>query len=368
KGLQFPIVILPWIENKGSNRRAQALWEMLPEGLAVDIKPWDKPGAKANNLFFKLGSELEAEKDLAEIKRLLYVACTRAEDHLYFFGKRQKQADEKGLSFQYYIEKHLASQSDTPSSGRVDMISLQRRTKDDLRHWYGRQRKPSAGDFALAYAKAKPLVRDIRRRRLSVTDLNTLSKGNPGTQSHPAALSPTTPLPAEKFGELCHEAVEQALEHGPGWSYEPSETLARGLDPDGFARAVILASSMARGFLESEFWQALPETAAIKSEKSFLLAVGNFVVDGRMDLFAETDTDVFVIDFKSDAVRNPEGYRTQLELYRKAASAFAPGKSVSVGLFWLRTSELEWISPSMEEKDLIELAERASRGIGQEYA
>ena len=372
KGLQFPIVILPWVENKGSNRRGQTLWEMLPEGLAVDIKPYDKPGAKANNLFFKLGSELKSEKDLAEIKRLLYVACTRAEDHLFFFGKRQKQADEKGLSFQYYLERYLASQDEAQSIGRIETKSLPRRTKDELRRWYGRQVKPAVDDFALAYANAKPLVRELRRRRLTVSELNTLAKGESGMApgaSTPLPLFQTAPpIPAEKFGDLCHDAVEKALENGLAGSYEPPGTLVRGLDPDDLERAVVIATSMARGFLESEFWQGLPETAAKESEKSFLLALGDFIVEGRMDLFAETDTEVFVIDFKSDAVRNPGEYTVQLEFYRKAASAIVAGKSVRVGLFWLRTSELEWIPSTMEEKDLLELAERATRDIGQEYA
>ncbi|MFZ3110968.1 MAG: UvrD-helicase domain-containing protein, partial [Rectinemataceae bacterium] len=275
KGLQFPVVILPWVENKGSSRRGQTLWEMLPEGLAVDIKPYDKPGATSNNLFFKLGSELKREKDLAEIKRLLYVACTRAEDHLFFFGKRQKQADEKGLSFQYYLERYLASPDEVQSLGRIETRSLPRRTKDELRRWYGRLAEPSADDFAHAYANAKPLVRELRRRRLTVSELNSLANGE--SSAGVGAMTPlplfqvAPPIPAEKFGDLCHDAVEKALENGLRGGYEPPATLSRGLDPDSFARAVIAATSMARGFLESEFWRSLPKAAEIKSEKSFIL-------------------------------------------------------------------------------------------------
>ncbi|HWP68113.1 MAG TPA: 3'-5' exonuclease, partial [Rectinemataceae bacterium] len=90
KGLQFPVAILPWVENSGSAKRSQPLWHMLREGLTVDIKPFDKPGAKANNIFFKLAKTIESEMNEAEIKRLLYVACTRAEDHLVFFGKKPR--------------------------------------------------------------------------------------------------------------------------------------------------------------------------------------------------------------------------------------------------------------------------------------
>jgi ATP-dependent exoDNAse (exonuclease V) beta subunit len=44
KGLEFPIVIIPWIESTGKSGRSQKLWQMLPEGLAVDVKPFDAPG------------------------------------------------------------------------------------------------------------------------------------------------------------------------------------------------------------------------------------------------------------------------------------------------------------------------------------
>ncbi|MCE1196908.1 UvrD-helicase domain-containing protein, partial [bacterium] len=151
KGLQFPVVVIPWVENSGSARRSQTLWERFPEGLAIDIKAWDRPGAKADNILYRLAKDLEEEKEIAEIKRLLYVACTRAEDHLIFFGKRRKTAETKGRSFQYYLEAR-----DSPCPERV---ALERNTLDDVRRWYKAREKPPIGEFAAAYTGTRLLDR-----------------------------------------------------------------------------------------------------------------------------------------------------------------------------------------------------------------
>ncbi|HWR10210.1 MAG TPA: UvrD-helicase domain-containing protein [Rectinemataceae bacterium] len=411
KGLQFPVVILPWVENSGSVRRGQRLWEMLPEGLAVDIKPYDKPGAKADNIFFRLAKDLENEMSVAEIKRLLYVACTRAKDHLFFFGKQQKRSDTAGHSFQYYLEtlgrtpEALGSEAfieanDPRSAAKLKQFFLEPRTIDDVRHWYKGRAKPPAGDFARAYAKADTLDRSSSRRHLNATELNELAREvqktrpaatqtTPAVQPFPAIQSTEsiaasqakaaipaasavsgdqTPIPPDKFGTLCHDAVEKAIEAGSSMGYKPDEALVRDLDPAGVARALELATSMAANFLSSDFWHSLPPGAEKKSEKPFLLRLGEFVVEGRMDLFMETEGEVIVIDFKSDLDPSPSRYEVQLSLYRRAAEGIVPGKKARIGLFWLRNSSLSWLESAVSYDDLLNLARKASLGIGQEYA
>ncbi len=386
KGLQFPIVILPWAENSGSTKRGQAIWEMLPEGLALDIKPYDKPGAKANNIFFRLAKNLENDMGVAEIKRLLYVACTRAEDHLFFFGKQQKRGDTTGNSFLYYLENYCAMRAirdQAPSgtvigastSARLEKTFLAPKTVDDVRHWHKGRAKPSLSDFAKAYADAKTLDRRFPRLHLSATEFERFQReirtSQPSGTSAPI-LAPApgdqSPLPPKIFGTLCHDAVEQAIKTGTVSGFMPSDDLIRGLPPAGIAKATELATSMAADFLSSDFWKSLPAGAEITSEKPFLLKLGDFIVEGRMDLMIETGDEVIVIDFKSDSEETPSRHAVQLDIYRRAAESIIPGKKTSIGLYWLRSSGFTWIDSAVSDEDLLYLARQASLGIGQEHA
>ena len=384
KGLQFPVVILPWAENSGSAKRSQSLWHMLREGLTVDIKPFDRPGAKAGNIFFKLAKTAENGMNEAEIKRLLYVACTRAEDHLVFFGKKPQRGSPGATSFMYFLEGYLERQKtgEAGEASRLEKTVLPRRALDDVRRWYKDRPRPLAEDFSKAYARAGIPRRDYPRRDLSATELNLKSREfGPVYRVHgaetadfaetaPAArgeneIADLPPIPPDRFGDICHEAVEYAITNGSASGYVPSDRLGKELDPKSLAKSADLSKVMANRFLTSDFWRSLPPSADRRVEKPFILRLGEYLVEGRMDLFIETEKEVLVIDFKSDIVRDPRLYDVQLELYRRAASGIAPGKTLRVGLYWLRNGAVCWLGEGLPDEYLEELASYAAGQIGQ---
>ncbi|HDR06032.1 MAG TPA: hypothetical protein ENN88_00180, partial [Candidatus Coatesbacteria bacterium] len=85
KGLQFPIVVLPFLKGKIAGDRTGSCLARLPDGgrmLAVKLRQKDPPyERKETFLGFLLRRSAETEKVLEE-KRLFYTACTRAKDHL----------------------------------------------------------------------------------------------------------------------------------------------------------------------------------------------------------------------------------------------------------------------------------------------
>jgi ATP-dependent exoDNAse (exonuclease V) beta subunit len=107
----------------------------------------------------------------------------------------------------------------------------------------------------------------------------------------------------------------------------------------------------------------LGDACKVTTEKPFLLRADEMLVEGRMDLFVERTDGIDIIDFKSDATQDSARYATQLELYRMAAQEFAPGKSVRLGIFWLRTAELAWLQSETGDALLAALRE-----IGSEAA
>jgi ATP-dependent exoDNAse (exonuclease V) beta subunit len=146
-------------------------------------------------------------------------------------------------------------------------------------------------------------------------------------------------------------------------AFVPRAELLRGVPEPAAASAAAQAIAMAAGFMRSSFWTSLPQDARRRTETAFLLALGGYIVDGRIDLLVEMQDEVVIIDFKSDADQRAERHRAQLSLYRRAAAGLAPGKRVKVGLYWLRTGELEWQAEDLSEEVLLDLARRAAEAL-----
>ena len=420
KGLEFPIVIIPWVESAGLNSRTTKLWHMLPEGLTIDIKPYDMPEAKSHNVFFDINRELESQKEEAEIRRLLYVACTRAKDHLFFFGKRMKN-EPTPKAFMSYLEGYCAQQT----TQQIKKVYLEPSAIGDVGKVQKHKGGVIVGDFLAAYKKSRIVSVPQGRIRTSTVALNAAASAQAsagaqiqgsaqahddeqvcgGAQMQGGAQIQGTgrmpfdvPIPPDRFGTLCHDAVEWGILHqlqaehigeigaslvrpsaeialekgaseqgaGPDfWSeFAPSRAVAKGLEREQLARAVSLAIQLAQGFLGSEYWRQVPVlgcACTITTEKPFLLKVDDMVVEGRMDLFVERTDAIDIIDFKSDAVQESARYAVQLELYRRAAEKFAPGKPIRLGIFWLRTAELAWLQSEIGDA-LLAAALREIRG------
>ncbi|MDR1177901.1 MAG: UvrD-helicase domain-containing protein, partial [Spirochaetaceae bacterium] len=105
KGLEFPVVFL---YNCASNTRREsnsgALCFSETWGPCVNFPQADglPPGA-AGNIFFELRKQEEAKKESAELRRLLYVAMTRAESALYLSAtlpaRTQKEEEADGGAY-----------------------------------------------------------------------------------------------------------------------------------------------------------------------------------------------------------------------------------------------------------------------------
>jgi ATP-dependent helicase/nuclease subunit A len=94
KGLEFPVVFLCQADAKGPSRKAVPLFFQgamptvtppLPPELAGRAQGVSTVTLRAN-YFFEAGSAEEKQKAHAELRRLLYVALTRAERRLYVTG------------------------------------------------------------------------------------------------------------------------------------------------------------------------------------------------------------------------------------------------------------------------------------------
>lgn len=372
KGLEFPIVILPWIEAAGKSGRGRRLWQMLPEGLAVDGKRFDSPGASATNILFDLGKEREDAMEKAEIKRLLYVACTRAEDHLVFFAKNRKIADKKGRSFKHYLDAFCLSQEAAQDSP-LEVREISRRPFETAPEKESEGRVSGPGAFALVYESRQALKREFPRSRLSVTQLNAMARSLAGLEDSAPSFIQGDRDKAERtgsgresfspaaFGSLCHDMTEFAIRNATVEGYIPGEKLIRDLSERHLPEALLQGRKLVEAFLASGFWRSVSSSAAkIKTEASFLLALGGFHIEGRMDLLVENREECIVLDFKTDEDLDPREYRLQLELYRRAAEALYGGKKAKACLYWLKNGQIFWQEESVADTAILDLARRAA--------
>lgn len=96
KGLEFPVVFLPGAARGARNTVDDFLLEEDKVGHVLGMRT---EGLLGENATFKLLKEIEKNELLEESKRLLYVAMTRAMDHLVIIGEDRRPAKGTWLDF-----------------------------------------------------------------------------------------------------------------------------------------------------------------------------------------------------------------------------------------------------------------------------
>ncbi len=89
KGLQFPVVFVPYLNTGNLDNKRQNVFLEPEIGLAVDFRS-DLQNEAQNFTLLNLLKVEKKKRDLAEAKRLLYVAVTRASEHLFLSAKVKK--------------------------------------------------------------------------------------------------------------------------------------------------------------------------------------------------------------------------------------------------------------------------------------
>jgi ATP-dependent exoDNAse (exonuclease V) beta subunit len=375
KGLEFPVVFVANTENTGRNDNvSDAAYHWLPDlGPAFNIGyvPDGTVKEQAANFLYSIQADQNALEEDAERKRLLYVAATRAESHLLFFGSDK---DNTG-SLNELILPAFAAAEDALDS--VSGLEIRRHEFDpvetgaDLRARLQPGHR-TIGSLATHYQSLAVIERHATRSEFAVTELNasfTLFSGlnqpvgrSSDSSSDGSAQLDIDPL-LEKhnlhapFGTLAHVCIERAPDGGydnpPSLDQIPDDpqvdaTLARVLSNAEQTQVRQWAAELANRFLQSEFWTGRPRGLSVEHEVPFLLrpiADHSLLVRGKIDLILSDSESVQVVDFKSDRLVDPHHYSLQLEMYRRAATALF-ALPVSVALFDLRRASLVPIAPA----------------------
>lgn len=333
KGLQFPMVFLPSLDETHSPRSNSIVIDEEESKISIAYEE-DSLKRKKIPVFAR-----RKEKEFEEEKRLFYVAVTRARDFLCMLGALDKEKQPNGRL------QYLTDSFEILTKGKIDKKTglFEILTEPDIERLYSAA-QPSA-------LSLKPL------------------KPQPSVFIHTEAISSE---PAIKWRDVT-EDTDIRIKHGEDWVllgiifHKLFEELSKGimtkdriqeralflLRNEAFSEEDIqrLSSIILKDFQELETNGYLNRIILPRensfTELPFILQKGNTVFRGRVDrIIVEADTAV-IYDYKTYPVKDSElpelteKYKFQMEIYKEAVGKILSLKTKSYLLFTHRPMILE---------------------------
>jgi ATP-dependent helicase/nuclease subunit A len=301
KGLEFPLVVLPDLERP---RHFGAVGPVLDEQLGPLVTLADRPGCLGYDLYRRL----EGAEDLEERKRLFYVACTRAADHL-ILSSSIDCLDEPSSDLLQLVDQTMSLADgqlrvSLPANWRAPQVRViterpeavgepgEQARGADLHRLVVKTRELSEGAPRSLPSEALERAADhAARRRFSFSQLTGALKPLEQTES-PAeapsvddaddvsAVEDVVALAEEparesasgrEFGTLVHAVLQRVDFQRPAEVARLCEFLAPQLVTHEPAKAASEAAHVIERFLQSPLAAELSAAAEVRREVEFLL-------------------------------------------------------------------------------------------------
>lgn len=398
KGLQFKTVFI--LGCTGAVKPDSEGIYFYTDETGLSITPND---CRQNCIFTKY-KESDYLRKIAEFKRVLYVAVTRAEDEFYIVGKWSKKGVSENnlmqnIILQYYPD---AAKPDAELTGRIqfqenapfDFCSIE--SKELAVLWttrYGALHQPTKDELieevSSFYQNATivsteqlpnnrqtpsgletegtPIDADLPQLEC-LKGINKIIIKNGGKpedeneagekQSEKTALENDSNLENQDFGfgdfgTLCHAFLEDFINQGMKAEYSAadftgSSKLFKNLNDEDKGKIKECAVSLCKSFAESaigkEVYNAIQESKLVKTEWAFRMYKDELLYTGSIDLiFQNADETYTIVDYKTDAKLNNEKYIDQQRCYKTAAANMLgiSEDKISCKLFYLRYAKEE---------------------------
>ena len=341
KGLEFPIVFVAAM-HKGVENNPPVVAFSPRIGLGAR---WRNPAVREdkNDLFQHAIHQERKIREMEESHRLLYVAMSRAEQHLVlsFTGSKTKE-------WASVVAKSLHVETETC---RDEVISM---TAPDGKPWNLRVQitnsapelrlnpRPSAPAEDVVELLAAPPIDGQQDANATVTALAKFAKCPReyylahylGFEGRRRKLRQTDDdqeddLPAGEFGSQVHELLAGSGVQQPGISQPDREALR-----------------LAEVFRQSPLGRRVAQAARVEREFDFLMSIEDLVIRGQIDLWFEEGGELTIVDYKTDSVTAAEArqraqdYSLQLKLYALAVERIAGRPPDHAWLHFLRPDKV----------------------------
>jgi len=322
KGLEFPIVFVAALQ-KGIATAAPAVVFSPRFGLGAR---WRNPagGKDQADLFHHAIGEERKQREEEESNRLLYVAMTRAEQHLAltFSGTDKKTenwakrvCENLHLAVQEAGESAIDYGAPDGEAWKLRLLVVDRAPEPPARAQAARASVTPGS--ATTWLDAPP-VTGQQDGNATVTGLAEFARcprryylghylGFDGRQRRSAEVEAVESLPASELGTQVH----------------------RLLAGEAVADADEGAVRLARNFRDSSLGRRAGHASRVEREFEFLMAADGLVIRGKVDLWFEEGGELVVVDYKTDHVNQAEAHRRardyalQLRLYAMAVEQWA---------------------------------------------
>lgn len=412
KGLEFEVVFVS--QNKHGPRQIKNDLQVSSSkkyGISLNIPVNSKYGQGKVNFFHKNLEVIAQAEEFAEIRRIMYVALTRAKNHLYITTFDREQPDqpenftacnggEIKQNFQI-MEPVISWYQKLMEDGNDEMIPF---TFEEIPP-YDRDYNQTTGTRRANSREAKSkLLSQIHAENLYENASVYKTEQIPSIYATPSHLhdeddetsgSKTLQIvenaPYSQINKLIlstipkssYTTVEQDQEPAPRFGFNNFGTIAhafleggvKGEKPEIHRRELLglennenkikividACEEMKNKFLASDMGKKAANSDWKRCEFSFRSRVASKIIKGVVDLvFKNPDGTYTVVDYKTNQTIQPEIYYAQLACYRQAVSQIlnvSPEK-ISCYLYYLRFDKTVDITSECDKIDLIKAVEK----------
>lgn len=360
KGLEFPIVILTGLDSGSPNRTETVLVDR--EQGQVEVRLGNRNEAFETPGYAELQ---EREKQLGddESVRLLYVAATRAKDHLVVNMYHRAERDSPARQIAALLDGDDAAGAmwekidATPLDlAAVEMMAAATPAAIPLSGNFIRQRQQWQQEREqLIQASSRPVS-------VAATTLARVAKEEAAGELAAAPEPWRRGRGGTSLGRAVHAVLQTIdLATGDGLA-ETAQAQAAGENIPGrqqeivdLARIALNSPAVQRAVASGRFWREVPVAAPL----------GDGLVEGFIDLLYETDGGLAVVDYKTDDV-DAAATAEAMQRYRLQGGAYAlaveraTGKAVKEVVFL-------FLRPNQEER-LTDIAQLTAEAEGRALA
>ena len=320
KGLEFPIVILTGLNNNRRTTKESVLFDRDSGAVEVSV-------GSGTSRFQTPGYEDLADYEKAMLEdehvRLMYVATTRAKDHLVLSLFHSSRGTTDAATITYFLEgcDHLWNLIDVDVNGETvtERDSLRREPSDEsssvrnlLDHSLGSRDSWITRRKRLVEARSHPVsVSATRLAQIAKDEAEGESDSQEPWRRGRAGTS---------IGRAVH-AVLQTIDLATGNGID--ETSRAQAAAEGIPQRHAEIARLARVAVNSDVVKRAVASQRLWREAPMAVPVGDGVLEGYIDLLFEEPDGLIIVDYKTDSVSPDQAQTAVDDRYRLQAGSYA---------------------------------------------